>query len=101
MNNTALQAASAHREVFVKGRATFEAAFEIWLPPDASGKHPIPDERAASTVTDTPFKGFWVVSAFWRLPEEQWVDFSSLKTINSNQPLEIQFPFGPMLVQGP
>lgn len=91
---------SGAAHLFVKGCATFEATFETWLSADITGKHPVPDERAASTVTDTPFTGFWVVSDFNRLPEEQWVAFSSLKTIDSNQPLKILFPRGPMLVQG-
>jgi hypothetical protein len=90
-------AGAAH--LFVKACATFEATFETWLLADITGKHPISDERAASTVTDTAFKGFWVVSAFRRLPEDQWVDFSKLKAQDSNQPLKILFPRGPMLVQ--
>ena len=80
-------AGAAH--LFVKGCATFEATFENWLQADKTGKHPVPDERAPSTVTDTPFEGFWVVSAFGK----------KLKAMDSNQPLKIPFPRGPMIVQ--
>ena len=89
-------AGAAH--LFVKGFATFEAKFENWLRADKTGKHPVPDERAPSTVTDTPFEGFWVVSAFRKLPKERWVAFSTLKAKDSNQPLKIPFPRGPMIV---
>jgi hypothetical protein len=85
--------------LFVKGRATFEARFENWLLADKTGKHPVPDERAASTVSDTPFEGFWVVSSIRRLPKKQWVDFSKLKAFDSNQSLKILYPRGPMRVQ--
>lgn len=85
--------------LFVKGCATFEATFETWLRADITGKHPVPDERAASTVTDIPFMGFWVVSAFRELPENQRVAFSKLKAVDTNQPLKILSPRGPMLVQ--
>ena len=89
-------AGAAH--LFVKRRATFEARFENWLRADKTGKHPVPDERAPSTVTDTPFEGFWVVSAFTKPPKEQWVAFSNLKAMDSSQPLNIVFPRGPMIV---
>jgi hypothetical protein len=91
-------AGAAH--LFVKGCTTFEATFETWLQADIkTGKHPVPDERAPSMVTDTPFEGFWVVSAFRKLPKEQWVDFSTLKAMDSDQPLKMLFPRGPMVVQ--
>ena len=89
-------ARAAH--LFVKGFATFEATYENWLRA-VTGKHRFPDERPPSTVTDTPFEGFWVVSAFKKLPKEQWVPFSKLTAIDSNQPLKILFPRGPMIVQ--
>jgi hypothetical protein len=90
-------AGAAH--LFVKGCATFEARFENWLRADKTGKHPVPDERAATTVSDTPFEGFWVVSSFRRLPKKQWVYFSKLKGFDSNQALKILYPRGPMCVQ--
>ncbi|MGA7665739.1 MAG: hypothetical protein WBW13_13010 [Pseudolabrys sp.] len=89
-------AGAAH--LFVSGCATFEAMYENWLR-SVTGKHRFPDERPPSTVTDTPFEGFWVVSAFKKLPKEQWVPFSKLTAIDSNQPLKILFPRGPMIVQ--
>src|SRR5262245_7046520 len=82
-------AGAAH--LFVQGCATFEATFEKWSRAKR-GMHPVPDERAPSTMTDTPFEGFWVVSAFRRLPEEQWVAFSELKAMGSSQFLNIVFP---------
>jgi hypothetical protein len=89
-------AGAAH--LFVKDCATFEARYEYWLQA-VRGKHTVPDERPPSSVTDTPFEGFWVVSAFRKLPKEQWVVFSKLKAMDSNQPLKISFPRGPMIVQ--
>jgi hypothetical protein len=76
-------AGAAH--LFVKGCATFEARFENWLRADKTGNHPVPDERAPSTVTDTPFEVFG-----WYPPSG---------SCQSNQPLKILFPRGPMIVQ--
>jgi hypothetical protein len=89
-------AGAAH--LFVSGCATFEAMYESCLR-TKTGNYPIPDERPPSTVRDTPFEGFWVVSAFKKLPKEQWVPFSKLTAKDSNQPLKILFPRGPMIVQ--
>jgi hypothetical protein len=67
------------------------------------GEHRFPEERPPSTLDkksgDSAFEGFWVVTALKRLPEEQWVAISSLKAIDSNQPSNILYPYGPMLVQ--
>ena len=93
------EASEGAEHLFVEGRATFEATFENWLRADKTGKHPVPDERAASTVSDSSFEGFWVVSSFRRLPKKQWVDFSKLKAFDSNQSLKILYPRGPMRVQ--
>ena len=90
---------SGAKHLFIKGRATFKATFDTWKAPDHNGTHSVPRERAGSTWDDTIFKGFWVVTDFKRLPEKQWVAFSKLKAINSNKPLQIPFPRGPMLVK--
>jgi hypothetical protein len=82
-------AGAAH--LFVQGCATFEATFEKWSRAKR-GKHPVPDERAPSTMTDTPFEGFWVVSAFRKLPKVQWVAFFRAQGYGFQSALEYRFP---------
>jgi hypothetical protein len=93
---------SGAKELFVTGRATFEAKFETWSPAK-DGQHFFPEERPPSTLDkktgDSAFKGFWVVTALKRLPKEQWVAISSLKATDPNQPLKKPYPRKPMLVQ--
>lgn len=76
----------------------YAGKFVRWRPADRRGKHPEPEYRPASTVTDTQWAGFWEIENLEKLPEK--IALADLRSSVTKKPFKRGFtPEGPVPVE--
>ena len=83
--------------LYVPKKATFVAIFDRFRPADKNGAYSDDSARPVTTVTDTPFKAFWVVRGLIHLPEQAWVEIVELKSERGKAIVQ-GYPIGPIRV---